>query len=133
VETAQQALWFVLNSRPETSYRAVRFRSDDNGRTIPVVTAPTLVTLLLAALGNPDSCYMAFSIDASSACTIQDREGSIGVLRPNDDGLYDLDGLSWTFRERNEPVAPTAPVIWSPKERYCCSTTMRISRRSGSP
>jgi len=108
VETAQQALWFVLNSRPETSCRAVRSRSDDNGRTIPVVTAPILVTLLLAALGNPDSCYMAFSIDASGACTIQDREGSIGVLRPNDDGLYDLDGLSWTFRAVVDVDSPEA-------------------------
>ena len=103
METAQQALWFVLNSRPETSCRAVRFRSDDNGQTIPVVTAPTLVTLLLTALGNSDSCYMAFSIDASGACTIQDSEGAIGVLRPSDDGLYDLGGLSWSFRERKTP------------------------------
>jgi len=117
VETAQQAQSVVLDSCRETSCRAVRFRSDDSGGAIPVVTAPTLVTLLLSALGNPDSCYMAFSIDASGACTIQDRAGSIGVLRPSDDGLYDLGGLSWTVRERNDPGAPTPPAIRSPREK----------------
>ena len=109
METAQQTEWVVLDSCPETYCPAVRFRSDDGGGAIPMVTAPTLVTLLLAALGNPDSCYLAFSIDASGACTIQDRAGAIGVLRPSDDGLYDLGRLSCTFRDRNDSVAPTPP------------------------
>jgi hypothetical protein len=107
VETAQQTEWVVLDSGAETYCPTERFRSDVGGGAIPMVTAPTLVTLLLAALGNPDGCYLAFSIDASGACTIQDRAGAIGVLRPSGDGLYDLGRLSRTFRDRNDPVAPT--------------------------
>ena len=120
METAQETQWVVLDGGSETYCSAVRFRSDDDGCAIPMVTAPTLVTLLLAALDTPDCCYMAFSIDASGACTIQDREGAIGVLRPSNDGLdglYDLGGLCWTFRERKDPVAPTPPATWSPKEK----------------
>ena len=109
METAQQTEWVVLDSCPETYCPTVCFRSDDGGGAIPMVTAPTLVTLLLTALGNPDGCYLAFSVDASGACTIQDRAGAIGVLRPSDDGLYDLGRLSCTFRDRNDPVAPTPP------------------------
>lgn len=117
METAQQTQWVVMDGGSETYCPAVRFRVDDNGGAIPVVTAPTLVTLLLAALGTANSRYMTFSIDTSGACTIQDREGAIGVLRPSDDGLYDLGGLSWTFRERKDPVAPTPPATRSPREK----------------
>ena len=109
METAQQTEWAVLDSGSEKYCPTERFRSDDGGGAIPMVTAPTLVTLLLAALGSQDGCYLAFSIDASGACTIQDRAGAIGVLRPSDDGLYDLGRLSCTFRDRNDPVAPTPP------------------------
>ena len=108
METAQQAEWAVLDGYPQTYCPTAHFRLDDGGA-IPVVTASTLVTLLLVALNNPDSCYMAFSIDASGECTIQDRAGAIGVLRPSDDGLYDLGRLSCTFWDRNDPVAPTPP------------------------
>lgn len=86
-----------MDGYPETSCRAVCFRSDDNGGSIHVVTAPTLITLLLAALDSPDNCYLAFSIDPSGACTIQDSAGSIGILRPSGNGLYDLGGLSWNI------------------------------------
>ena len=109
METAEQTEWVVLDSGLETYCPTERFRSDDGGGAIPMVTAPTLVTLLLAALGDPDGCYMAFAIDASGACTIQDRAGAIGVLRPSGNGLYDLGRLSCTFRYRNDAVAPTPP------------------------
>ena len=54
------------------------------------------VVALRAAIGE------AFAIDAAGSCTLQDHEGRIDILRPADDGCYDLGGLGWTFRYRDD-------------------------------
>jgi hypothetical protein len=33
---------------------------------------------------------------------LQDHEGRIDILQPDGDGLYDLGGLGWTFRYRDD-------------------------------
>jgi hypothetical protein len=98
MKTTAQATWFVHDRCPETRYRAVGIGADENGAPAPVVTAPTLVTLLLDAVSDPSSSYLAFAIDTSGRCTLQDREDRVTTLRPDRDGLYNLGGLGWTFR-----------------------------------
>ena len=58
-----------------------RFGADGNGRLTPVVTAPTLATLLLKVISDPDGSYLAFAIDATGRCTLQDQQGGVDVLR----------------------------------------------------
>lgn len=98
---SQRSQWFVLEDSPEVAYPAERFGPARNGWLTPVVTAPTLATLLLTVISDPAGPYLAFAIDAAGSCTLQDREGQIAVLRPADDGCYDLGALGWT-------ISPTA-------------------------
>lgn len=67
-----------------------------------MITAPTLATLLLEVISDPNGSYRAFAIDEAGRCTLQDHEGHIDILTPDSDGLYDLGGLGWTFRNRND-------------------------------
>ena len=60
METTPQATSFVLERCPETRYRAARIGASQNGRPAPVVTAPTLVALLLDAVSDLSSSYLAF-------------------------------------------------------------------------
>jgi hypothetical protein len=84
METTAQATWFVLDRCPETRYRAVEIGAGKNGRPAPVVTAPTLVALLLDAVSDLSSSYLAFAIDTSGRCTLQDPAspscGPIGTV-----------------------------------------------------
>jgi hypothetical protein len=100
--TALQSHWFVLDDSPEVAYPAKRFGADWNGWLTPVVTAPTLATLLLTVISDTGGSYSAFAIDAAGSCTLRDHEGRIDILRPTDDGCYDLGELGWTFRYRND-------------------------------
>jgi hypothetical protein len=102
METALQEYWFVLDSCPAILYRAARFGADWNGWATPVITAPTLATLLLEVISDPNGSYLAFAIDEAGRCTLQDHDGRIDILTPDTDGLYDLGGLGWTFRNRND-------------------------------
>ena len=108
METTAQATWFVLDRRPETRYRAAGIGADENGGPAPVVTAPTLVALLLDAVSDLSSSYLAFAIDTSGRCTLQDREDRVTTLRSDRDGLYNLGGLGWTFRALASTPAESA-------------------------
>ena len=102
METTLLAHWFVLDSCPAVPYRAVRFGSDWNGWATPVITASTLATLLLRVISDPHGSYRAFAINEAGECNLQDHEDRIDILTPDGDGLYDLGGLGWTFRNRND-------------------------------
>ena len=106
---AKRSGWFVLDDTPGIAYPAVRFGGDWNGWITPVVTAPTLATLLLAVISDPNGSHLAFAIDAAGTCTLQDHEGRIDSLEPADDGCYDLAGLGWTFRAHNEVILREKP------------------------
>jgi hypothetical protein len=68
METALQEHWFVLDSCPAIPYRAARFGADWNGWATPVITAPTLATLLLEVISDPHGSYRAFAIDEAGRC-----------------------------------------------------------------
>lgn len=94
---APPAQWVALDTSPEHAYPVERFGADWNGWHTPVVTATTLVTLLLNVISEPSSSYLAFAIDTAGGCTLQDNEGRTDTLSPGADGLYDLGELGWTF------------------------------------
>ena len=98
---APQTTWLVLNGSPETGYPATQSEDPGTGGRTPLVTAPTLVAVLLTMIGDPGSRYLAFAIDATGRCSVQDRAGCVTVLVPTDDGHYDLGELhlDWTFRD----------------------------------
>jgi len=82
----RRSQWFVLSDSPGIAYPAERFGDDWNGWVTPVVTAPTLVILLLTVISDPDSTYVAFAIDAAGICALQDDQGHLDTLEPADDG-----------------------------------------------
>ena len=97
-----QSLWFVLDSCPEVPYPAARFGAQWNGWATPVATASTLATLLLRVISDPDGSYRAFAIDSLGRCCLLDSEGRVGIMTPDEDGLYDLASLGWTLRDLSE-------------------------------
>ena len=57
---APQTTWLVLNGSPETGYPATQSEEPGTGGRTPMVTAPTLVAVLLTVIGDPGSRYLVF-------------------------------------------------------------------------